>query len=61
MMDSIAQAAMGMSTAKLANEYSIAVTKKAMDTQRLAAQEIAAMLPQQAPAVAKGQFIDVYA
>jgi len=60
MMDSIASASMSLSSQKIAQQYSISVAKKAMDTQELAAQELLAMLPQQ-PQIPKGQFIDVYA
>ena len=41
MMDSIASMAMGMSAASFATNYSIAVTKKMMDSQELAGQELA--------------------
>jgi len=60
MMDGIAAQAMSMNSAEIAQNYSIAVAKKTMDTQELAAQELLEMLPQ-TPAVAKGQYIDVYA
>lgn len=55
------------SAARLATDYSISVVKKIMDTQELAAQEMARMLPavqqtSEVPAaLRKGQFIDVYA
>lgn len=42
---SIASAAMSLSQAKLAQQYDIAVQKKAMDTQELALQELTEMLP----------------
>ncbi len=58
MMDGIAAQAMSMKSAEIAQSYSIAMTKKTMDTQELAAQELLEMLPQ---APAKGQYIDVYA
>lgn len=58
MMDAIAGMAMDMSAAQFSMDYSIAVTKKMMDTQELAAQELLQMLP---PAPAKGEFIDTYA
>ena len=61
MMESIAGMAMDMSAAQFATNYSIAVTKKMMDTQELAAQELLNMLPDQAAMVPKGDFIDVYA
>ena len=61
MMESIASMAMDMSAAIFATNYSISVTKKMMDTQELAAQELLNMLPDQAAMVPKGDFIDVYA
>lgn len=45
MMSSIASAAMSMSAAKLAQSYDIAVTKKSMETEELALQELTQMLP----------------
>lgn len=59
MMNSIASMAMDMSAASFATEYSLAVTKKMMDTQELAAQEMLRMLPP--PTQGMGEFIDVYA
>ena len=44
MLESIAGAAMDMSAARFSVEYSMAVTKKVMDTQELAAQELLEML-----------------
>lgn len=62
MMESIASMAMDMSAANFATNYSLSVTKKMMDTQELAAQELLNMLPDQAaPMIPKGDFIDVYA
>ena len=61
MMEAIAGAAMDMKSAQLAAEYSIAVTKKVMDTQELAAQELLNMLPATPPVVQNGQLIDTYA
>ncbi len=58
MMDAIAGAAMDMSAAQTSLAYSLAVTKKMMDTQEVVAQELLEMLPQQPP---MGEFIDVYA
>ena len=49
MLEAIAGAAMDMKSAQLAAEYSIAVTKKVMDTQELAAQELLNMLPATPP------------
>ncbi len=60
LMNSIAAQSMGMSAAKVAQQYSLSVAKKAMDTQELAAQELLEMLPQQ-PQVPMGQYLDVYA
>lgn len=58
MMDAIAGAAVDMHTSQLAANYSIAVTKKVMDSQELAAQELLRMLPEQPP---MGNYIDTYA
>ena len=58
MMESIASMAMDMSAAQFTNQYSISVTKKMMDTQELAGQELLRMLPS-APGL--GQYIDTYA
>ncbi len=58
MMNSIAAQAMSMKAAQFQQSYSIAVTKKAMDSQEMATQELLSMLPD---APAKGQYIDVYA
>ena len=60
MMESIAQMAMGMSAASFANSYSVAVTKKMMDSEELAMQEITKML-EAVPTPPKGNYIDVYA
>lgn len=60
MMNSIATMAMSLSAAKFQQNYSISVTKKAMDTQELAVQEILKMLPQ-TPQPVSGTHIDVYA
>ncbi len=45
LMNSIASSAMSMSAAQLAQNYDIAVTKKAMDVEELALQELTEMLP----------------
>jgi len=58
--NSIAAQSGGLSTAQFALQYSVSVTKKVMDTQELAAQELLEMLPQQ-PQVPMGQYLDVYA
>ena len=60
MMESIAGMAMCMSAASFATNYSMAVTKKMMDTQELAGQALMKML-EAVPTPAKGQYIDVYA
>lgn len=62
MMGSIASMAMDMSAASFAMNYSLSVTKKMMDSQELAGQELLKMLDAAAPTVApKGEYIDVYA
>ncbi|MCI8423645.1 MAG: putative motility protein [Lawsonibacter sp.] len=58
MMESIASMAMSMNAAQFANQYAISVTKKMMDTQELAGQELLRMLPTD-PSL--GQHIDTYA
>ncbi len=58
MMESIASMAMGMSAAQFATNYSLSVTKKMMDTQELAGQELLNMLPS-TPGL--GQYVDTYA
>ncbi|MBD5133600.1 MAG: putative motility protein [Clostridiales bacterium] len=60
MMESIASMAMGMSAASFATNYSLSITKKMLDTQELAGQELVKMLDA-VPTPAKGQYIDVYA
>ena len=60
MMESIASMAMGMSAASFATNYSLAVTKKMMDSQELAGQELVKML-EAVPSPAKGQYSDTYA
>ena len=45
LMNSIASSAMSMSAAQLAQNYSMAVTKKAMDVEELALKELTDMLP----------------
>lgn len=60
MMESIAGMAMDMSAASFSANYSIAVTKKMMDTQELAGQELLKMLPD-IQSLPKGQYIDTYA
>ena len=60
MMEQIAAMSMNMSAATVAQNYSIAITKKTMESQELAAQELLKMLPE-TPAPAKGQYIDTYA
>lgn len=60
MMEAIAGMSMSMSAAQFETNYSMAITKKVMDTEELAAQELLEMLPTQ-PAMPKGKYIDVYA
>lgn len=60
MMTSIAGTAMSLNSAELMQQYSLSVTKKAMDTQEVMAQKMLEMLPQQT-APAKGMYIDTYA
>lgn len=60
MIESIASMSMSMSAASFATNYSLAVTKKMMDTQELAGQELVKML-EAVPTPAKGQYIDTYA
>ena len=60
LMEGIAAAATSLSAAQLQESYSIAVSKKAMDTQEMAAQSMLEMLAQQ-PTPAKGTYIDTYA
>lgn len=60
MMESIASMAMGMSAASFATNYSLSVTKKMMDSQEMAGQELLKML-EAIPSPAKGQYIDTYA
>lgn len=60
MMGSIASMAMEMSAASFATNYSLSVTKKMMDSQELAGQELLKML-EAVPTPAKGDYIDVYA
>ncbi len=61
MMESIASMATSMSAAETAMNYSVAVTKKMMDSEELAAQELLKMLPETPVSLPKGQYIDVYA
>lgn len=58
--NSIASASMTMSAVQTQQQYSLAVTKKAMDSQEIALQGLLEMLPQQS-APAKGVYIDTYA
>ena len=60
LMEGIAATATSLSAAQLQESYSIAVSKKAMDTQEMAAQSMLEMLAQQ-PTPAKGTYIDIYA
>lgn len=61
--ESIAALAMDMKSSQVAQNYSIALEKKVMDTQeQLATQMIDEMLPdvQQLPQLPKGEFLDMY-
>lgn len=58
MMDAIAVSAMRMANEQLSVSYSMAMERKVMDTQEMAAQELLQMLPD---VPAKGQYIDTYA
>lgn len=58
MMNGIAATAMSLSAAKLSVDYSTAVTKKAMDSQEAAVQQLLEMLPEQPP---MSKYIDTYA
>lgn len=60
MMESIAAMSMSMSAASFSTNYSMSVTKKMMESEELAAQELMKML-EAVPTPAKGQYIDVYA
>lgn len=60
LMEGIAATATNLSAAQFQESYSIAVSKKAMDTQELAAQSMLEMLAQQ-PTPARGTYIDTYA
>ena len=60
LMEGSAATATSLSAAQLQESYSIAVSKKAMDTQEMAAQSMLEMLAQQ-PTPAKGTYIDTYA
>ena len=60
LMEGIAATATSLSAAQLQESYAIAVSKKAMDTQEMAAQSMLEMLAQQ-PTPAKGTYIDTYA
>ena len=60
MTSSIAGASVSMASAELMQQYSVSVTKKAMDSQEVALQGLLEMLPQQT-APDKGVYIDTYA
>lgn len=57
----IAAQAMSMQSLRFQQDYAVAVTKKAMESQELAGQELVRMLSAAAPAVPKGSYVDVYA
>lgn len=56
-MSDIAATSMSMHQASLQQDVSLAVTKKVMDTQELAGQEMLRMLPEPP----RGEYIDTYA
>ena len=60
MMTGIAAMAMDMKAAQFQQNYDLAVTKKAMNTQEDAAAKLLDMLPR-TPQIPKGQYLDVYA
>lgn len=57
MMTDFAAMSVNMNQAALQQDVSLAVTKKVMDTQELAGQELQRMLPE----LPKGKYIDTYA
>lgn len=59
MMDSMASMATSLNNAQLMMDYSIAMTKKAMETQEQVATGLVTMMSQ--PVATLGQYIDVYA
>lgn len=61
LMGSVASTAMAMQSLQFQQSYAISVTKKVMDTQELAGQELLKMLPQQpAQPVGVSRHLDVY-
>ena len=58
MMDGIAATASSLASAQLQQSYTLAVSKKAMESQELAVQELLQMLP---PSSSSGYHFDVYA
>ena len=58
MMDGIAATASSLASAQLQQSYTLAVSKKAMESQELAVQELLQMLP---PSSSSGYQSDVYA
>ena len=57
-MDGIAATASSLASAQLQQSYTLAVSKKAMESQELAVQELLQMLP---PSSSSGYKFDVYA
>ena len=57
-MDGIAATASSLASAQLQQSYTLAVSKKAMESQELAVQELLQMLP---PSSSSGYQFDVYA
>lgn len=62
LINSVASAATAMQALQFQQSYALAVTKKGMEVQELAGQELAKMLPQQPPMPAgTSRHLDVYA
>lgn len=60
-MSTAALAATNMATAQVSQSYAISMQKRAMVDEVVNAKELMDMLPQQTPAVPKGELLDVYA
>jgi hypothetical protein len=60
MTEAISSAAMDVNAAQLSQDYAIAVTKKVMDTQEIAGQEMTRML-QTINTPAASTYVDIYA
>lgn len=61
LMNSIASTATAMQALQFQQSYALAVTKKGMEVQELAGQELVKMLPQQPQPVGISRHLDVYA